>query len=311
MTTPLAPSGPPPKVPLTAPPPIEVELATLRWKMLGYLGLVFALYLLRGAVALGVLVIIAGVFASMILYPFVVFPIGLHRRLALPRHRVYTVTDNGREAELPALTREALTQMGFEFVACLEQAPDMSHVSGIVGLYVNRESGDSAQVILLQSRMRFASVCCFNTRFADGGSLETNDSPEKPLYRPPPSVSIENPFPQIRVLSDLYRAHQALVKEQAQRQRIAATRDNVVSAFQEGVERAHTMVAEHTGFRLTAAGDRYVLTWAGAFRQGAVRAWPIPTLRRLSLAEEETRVLKRLGFRLDIGRLEPLTPQTQ
>lgn len=311
MTTPLAPSGPPPKVPLTAPPPIEVELATLRWKMLGYLGLVFALYLLRGAVALGVLVIIAGVFASMILYPFVVLPIGLHRRLALPRHRLYTVTGSGREAELPAQTREALPQMGFEFVACLEQAPDQSHVSGMVGLYVNRQTGDSAQVILLQSRIRFASVCCFNTRFADGGSLETNDSPEKSLYHPSPSLSVENLFPQIRVLSDLYRVHQALVKEQGPRQRIAATRDNVVLAFQQAVDRDHALIAEQTGFRLTAAGDRYVLTWAGAYRQGFVRAWPIPTLRRLLLAAEETRVLKRLGFRLDIGRLEPLAPETR
>lgn len=311
MTTPFSPPGAPTRVPITAPTPVEAELAVLRWKMLGYVVIVIVLYLLRGAVALGVLVIISGVLASMILYPFVVFPIGLHRRLALPRHRLYTVTDNGREAELPAHTREALPQMGFAFVACLEQAPDPSHVSGIVGLYVNPQTGDSVQVILLQSRIRFASVTCFNTRFADGGSLETNDSPEKSLYHPPPSLSIENRFPQIRVLSDLYRVHQALVKEQGQRQRIAATPDNVVPAFQQAVDRDHALIAEQTGFRLTTAGDRYVLTWAGAIRQGFIRAWPIPTLRRLSLAAEETRVLKRLGFRLDIGRLEPLSPETQ
>jgi len=305
--SPSPPPAPPPQVRLRGPTYSE-RLAWDRRQMLWYLfGAIVLHMLLRSSTSLLALGIVAAGTAGAIVWPFLRNTYVLHRQYTRPRTVRYAIADSTRQAELSPRDREALTRMGFEFVACLERVNDVMRASTVVGLYINRDTGDSAQVALVQNSYRAVNYNAFNTRFTDGGSLETTTSSLKPIYKPTP-LFVAYRFPQVRQLSDLYRLHQALLQEQSARERVAAALDTAVAAFQEASARIHSLNAEQGDFRLNATGDWYVLTWPGAFRHASVQTWPIPELRRRSVVTEANRVAKRLGYRIHptFGTVEPV-----
>jgi hypothetical protein len=257
------------------------------------------LFLLKLAAAFTVL---------FVLWPIIQGTYLLHKNRTVSLRADYSAADDQILGELPAHRVNDLRELGFSFVGCLQKKPEHPRVTTRVAIFIHEESGDSAQLAIVQSSLQTTYVLIFATRFRHGLVLETSDWHGLPISRPKPKFPGFR-FPQVRSASDLYLLHRAIAKEyDATRIRLRETQENALANFIEAAEEIHVLNMEQGDYKLNESADHYVFTWRGAFRTSFLRALPISAIRRIKVYTRAEKKCEQLGYRINpkFGRIEPL-----
>lgn len=173
-----------------------------------------------------------------------------------------------------------LQELGFEVAGCFDCGCLVPETHSYVTCFRNRGSGELADVSMLVSPRSAASYMEFSSSFANGLELETNTNEVLPLTPSGPDARIFR-FPEITDARALLAAHRQIVEKYASGLRPRAwacgTEIERLVRVIENYGPRHSQIGY---MRLMRDGERYQLTWKGAFLMTWRRLWPVSFVRR-------------------------------
>ena len=170
--------------------------------------------------------------------------------------------------------------LGFTLVGYYDMGMLASGTRSFLAYFVNRTSGEFANVSVVQTKEKTQGYFEFSSSFTNGLTLDTNVNKTISISSTPPDILIFR-FPEFTSPVELYRIHRALVQKHA-----AFLRPQMPPEGQE-----HTRIAQQIGrfgpcqakagyMWLVPDTTHYLLTWKGACLMTWKSLWPTSLIRR-------------------------------
>lgn len=249
------------------------------------------------------LVLFVVVLGGALLYPifllYVYLPLKVRRKQTRePQYTPVELTQMPEEvARAFLLDAPDLAAAGFSAVAHLSSYVASSDQNAYVSCWVNRETGDSAQLIAVKTPgVPTAILTTFRTEFTDGTEIVTSNSNQPSCFPRPPRLDVVT-CSNVYDLDLLLRVHRARVS------RGAAGRTSTVERASDGPASLRHEWDETFGrltklwyYKVDPASGCYVMTIKGGYLSTYRLLWPFKSIQLARRDRRAGRVLGELGF---------------
>jgi len=235
------------------------------------------------------------VVSLIVLRPFIVGPIVLHRSHSMSVHTDYQPIHLVRDV-VPQEVRDhickavdILTACGFETVAHFQ----VSHVSGRVGYVTLLKNSNLITVARLVTSFETKGGLVFITELADGTELGTNNLTT--LSGNPPRKSRRVLWmPEIEDLRELYGFHKQLVDKFGKAPKPFSLNGDIIDYMDQRGDAQRTHWVKRGHYKLNSKNNQYRLTWKGAMIHAWKLTWPIKPLHRAWRKHQTNKLLRKL-----------------
>lgn len=247
------------------------------------------------------IVIVAKVAAPLVLGPLLIK--SNHTQSAAP---VFRELDPNTE-DVPPEARAhfeagipGLTALGFAPVACMEMTGYTQKAVACFTLFENPSNRDLAMLtafyVDLNGRRRFRSAHAeFVAAFADGRNVTTSNTSELSATPRNPRKK-KYPFPMLKDLARLWRAHQALASREAPGERKPPPKPGEAGRMlTEGIAQEHEFYVSAGYLFFDPAAQAFRPTWKGACLMTWRLCWPFKEMRRAQALRQAQALLLELG----------------
>jgi len=208
--------------------------------------------------------IIAFVFAPMVIGPFLVkFSHWVSARADIGLIAPETLAPNVRMFIDGA--RTDLEALGFQFAGYMTLADYTPKVTSYFGLFRNDASPTAAMAAVIQSAAgQSIQYCEFSTKYSNGKTIDVNNSPISGGYKNPDKLIYR--YPKIRSIRQLYNINSWVTsRDDKGANPVGLIKGREREMVAEALDSETRLQAKYGYYILDASGQRYRLTWKGAF----------------------------------------------